>query len=99
MFLGGNTITAVDIMQILLNDGNKDTASSSSTTDSGISMSPSTTSAKGTDNTTTVENLNLDDYKLDGKNQTIISFFFSYSRSICFCCEVYSIDICVINTY
>jgi hypothetical protein len=76
LFLGGNTITAVDIMQILLSDENKGTASSSSTTDSGISMSPSTTSAKGTDNTTTVENLNLDDYKLDGKNQTIISFFF-----------------------
>ena len=76
MFLGGNTITAVDIMQILLNNENKDTASSSLTTDSGISMSLSTTSANGTDNTTTVENLNLDDYKLDGKNQTIISFYF-----------------------
>ena len=85
-------------MQILLSDENKDTASSSSTTDSGISMSPSTTSTNGTDNTT-VENLNLDDYKLDGKNQTIIYIFFSYSRSICFCCEVYSIDICVINTH
>ena len=43
-------------MHILLNDENKGTASSSSTTDSGISMSPSTTSANGTDNTT-VENL------------------------------------------
>ena len=55
-------------MQILLSDENKGTASSS----------PSTTSANGTDNTTTVENLNLDDYKLDGKNQTIISFFFIF---------------------
>jgi hypothetical protein len=68
LFLGGNTITAVDIMQILLSDENKGTASSS----------PSTTSANGRDNTTTVENLNLDDYKLDGKNQTIISFFFIF---------------------
>jgi len=61
-------------MQILLNDENKGTASSSSTTDSGISVSPSTTSANGTDNTT-VENLNLDDSKLDGKNQTTIFVF------------------------
>ena len=82
-------------MHILLNDENKGTASSSSTTDSGISVSPSTTSANGTDNTT-VENLNLDDSKLDGKIQTTIGF--SYTRSIFFCCEMYSIQlICVIR--
>ena len=82
-------------MHILLNDENKGTASSSSTTDSGISVSPSTTSANGTDNTA-VENLNLDDSKLDGKNQTTICF--SYTRSIFFCCEMYSIQlICVIR--